>query len=205
MSGVINFKVKYMFKSTLANLMSMFFFVVYQRAEDQALQRELSRQRELEAERRRVADMQRRQLEQEQFSMFEEMIRQQDRQRERPNVHGFNTAARPQDEALLIPGIQGPPLPYLESPTPPQSPQHPSANHSAPSAAPPTFDRSLKPGHLSNNSTARSQTSIDTEQPLRVVTVFLFVLQLHWLMVYGRLLFLLSFVANFCDWPITTP
>ncbi|KAI2661360.1 STAM-binding protein-like A [Labeo rohita] len=128
-------------------------FVSKKRAEDQALQRELSRQRELEAERRRVADMQRRQLEQEQFSMFEEMIRQQDRQRERPNVHGFNTAARPQDEALLIPGIQGPPLPYLESPTPPQSPQHPSANHSAPSAAPPTFDRSLKPGHLSNNTT----------------------------------------------------
>ncbi|KAL1269379.1 hypothetical protein QQF64_031668 [Cirrhinus molitorella] len=132
-------------------------FVSKKRAEDQALQRELSRKRELEAERKRVADMQRRQLEQEQFSMFEEMIRQQDRQRDRPHIHEFNTPAPRQDDALLIPGIQGPPLPYLESPTPPQSPQYTSANHSAPSgpspAAPPTFDRSLKPGHLSNNTT----------------------------------------------------
>ncbi|XP_043102654.1 STAM binding protein b [Puntigrus tetrazona] len=132
-------------------------FITKKRAEDQALQRQMSRQRELEAERRRVADMQRRQLEQEQFSMFEEMIRQQDRQRERQRVHDFNTPASHQDETPLIPGIQGPPLPYLESPTPPQSPQYPSANHSAPSApspaAPPTFDRSLKPGHLGNNTT----------------------------------------------------
>uniref|UniRef100_A0A8C1MLD2 STAM binding protein b n=1 Tax=Cyprinus carpio TaxID=7962 RepID=A0A8C1MLD2_CYPCA len=51
------------------------------RAEDQVLERELSQQ--LELERRRVADMQRRQLEQVQFSMFEEMIRQKDHQRER--------------------------------------------------------------------------------------------------------------------------
>uniref|UniRef100_A0A8C1U8S5 STAM binding protein b n=1 Tax=Cyprinus carpio TaxID=7962 RepID=A0A8C1U8S5_CYPCA len=128
-------------------------FISKKRAEAQALEQELSRQRELEAERQRVADMQRRQLEQEQFSRFEEMIRQKDHQRE----HGFNTPAPHQDDALLIPGIQGPPLPYLESPTPPQSPQYPSANHSAPSApspaAPPTVDRSLKPGHLSNNTT----------------------------------------------------
>lgn len=128
-------------------------FISKKRAEAQALEQELSRQRELEAERQRVADMQRRQLEQEQFSRFEEMIRQKDHQREL----GFNTPAPHQDDTLLIPGIQGPPLPYLESPTPPQSPQYPSANHSAPSApspaAPPTVDRSLKPGHLSNNTT----------------------------------------------------
>uniref|UniRef100_A0A8C1MQL6 STAM binding protein b n=1 Tax=Cyprinus carpio TaxID=7962 RepID=A0A8C1MQL6_CYPCA len=92
---------------------------VRHRAEDQVLERELSQQ--LELERRRVADMQRRQLEQVQFSMFEEMIRQKDHQ---PHI------AHPWD---------------LESPTSPQSPQYPSANHSAPSA-PPTFDRSLKPG-----------------------------------------------------------
>uniref|UniRef100_A0A673JWS0 STAM-binding protein-like A n=1 Tax=Sinocyclocheilus rhinocerous TaxID=307959 RepID=A0A673JWS0_9TELE len=132
-------------------------FISKKRAEDQALERELSRQRELEAERRRVADMQRRQLEQEQFSRFEELIRQQDRQHKSQLVHEFNTPAPLQDDTLLIPGIQGPPLPYLESPTPPQSPQYPSANHSAPSASspavPPTFDRSLKPGHLSNNTT----------------------------------------------------
>ncbi|XP_016329134.1 STAM-binding protein-like A isoform X2 [Sinocyclocheilus anshuiensis] len=128
-------------------------FISKKRAEAQALERELSRQRELEAERHRVANMQRRQLEQEQFSRFEEMIRQQDRQRE----HEFNRPAPHQDDALLIPGIQGPPLPYLESPTPPQSPQYHSANHSTPSApssaAPPTVDRSLKPGHLSNTTT----------------------------------------------------
>ncbi|KAL0186440.1 hypothetical protein M9458_018110, partial [Cirrhinus mrigala] len=57
------------------------------------------------------------QLEQEQFSMFEEMIRQQDRQRERQHTE-FNTPARPKDDALLIPGIQGPPLPYLDTPRP---------------------------------------------------------------------------------------
>ncbi|KAK9970139.1 hypothetical protein ABG768_026106 [Culter alburnus] len=129
-------------------------YINKKRAEAQALERELSRQRELEAERQRVADMQRRQLEQEQFSMFEEMIRQKDRQQ---RVHEFNSPASPQDDTLLIPGIQGPPLPYLESPTPPQSPHYPSANHSTPSApspaAPPTFDRSLKPGHLSTNTT----------------------------------------------------
>uniref|UniRef100_A0A672RET2 STAM binding protein b n=1 Tax=Sinocyclocheilus grahami TaxID=75366 RepID=A0A672RET2_SINGR len=120
-------------------------FISKKRAEDQALERVLSRQRE--AERQRL----------EQFSRFEESIRQQERQHKSQLVHEFNTPAPLQDDTLLIPGIQGPPLPYLESPTPPQSPQYPSANHSAPSApsptAPPTFDRSLKPGHLSNNST----------------------------------------------------
>lgn len=119
------------------------------------MERELSRQRELEAERQRVADMQRRQLEQEQFSKFEEMIRQQERQH---IIHEFGTPARPQED-LLIPGVQGPPVPYPASPSPPQSPRYPSANHSAPSAhspaATPTFDRSLKPDHLSNNSMHR--------------------------------------------------
>lgn len=160
-----------------------------------------------------MADMQRRQREQEQFTMFEEMIRQQDHQHERHHVNEFNTPAPHQDDTLLIPGIQGPPLPYLGSPTPPQSPQYPSANHSAPSApgpaALPNFDRSLKPGDLSNNSTACLKSSANIEQPLvlcfQVVTVFLFVFQLHWLMVYGRSRFLLSFAAIFCDWPITTP
>ncbi|XP_056628738.1 STAM binding protein b isoform X2 [Triplophysa dalaica] len=123
------------------------------REETAAMERELSRQRELEAERQRVADMQRRQLEQEQFSKFEEMIRQQERQH---IIHEFGTPARPQED-LLIPGVQGPPVPYPAPPSPPQSPEYPSANHGAPSAhspaATPTFDRSLKPDHLSNNTT----------------------------------------------------
>uniref|UniRef100_A0A672SL80 STAM-binding protein-like A n=1 Tax=Sinocyclocheilus grahami TaxID=75366 RepID=A0A672SL80_SINGR len=136
-------------------------FISKKRAEAQALERELSRQRELEAERHRVANMQRRQLEQEQFSRFEEMIRQQDRQ------HEFNTPAPHQDDGLLIPGIQGPPLPYLESPTPPQSPQYHSANHSTPSApssaAPPTVDRSLKPGHLTTLVDGLRQIAVPAE------------------------------------------
>ncbi|XP_026879998.1 STAM binding protein b isoform X3 [Electrophorus electricus] len=53
-------------------------YLAKKREEEAALARELSRQRELEAERRRVADLQRRQLEQEQFSAFEEMIRRQE-------------------------------------------------------------------------------------------------------------------------------
>ncbi|XDV48383.1 hypothetical protein PO909_017803 [Leuciscus waleckii] len=128
------------------------------RAEAEVLERELSRQRELELERQRVLDMQRRQREQEQFSMFEDMIRQKERQ---DHGHKISSPASQQEDSLLIPGIQGPPLPYLESPTPPQSPK---ANHSA-LPAPPTFDRSLKPGHLSNNSTTRSQTSLHMKQP----------------------------------------
>uniref|UniRef100_A0A8C1MP02 STAM binding protein b n=1 Tax=Cyprinus carpio TaxID=7962 RepID=A0A8C1MP02_CYPCA len=106
-------------------------FISKNRAEDQVLERELSQQ--LELERRRVADMQRRQLEQVQFSMFEEMIRQKDHQRERQL-----------------------------SPTSPQSPQYPSANHSAPSA-PPTFDRSLKPGHLTTLVDGLRQIAVPAE------------------------------------------
>ena len=127
-----------------------------------ALERELAKQRELEAERRRVAEMQRRQLEQEQFSVFEEMIRRQDHERERQRVlREFGTPTSPPTDTPLIPGIQGPPPPpYSESPTPPQSPQYPSTNHSTPSApatpAPrPTFDRSLKPGTNSKASVVR--------------------------------------------------
>uniref|UniRef100_A0AAY5EKP2 MPN domain-containing protein n=1 Tax=Electrophorus electricus TaxID=8005 RepID=A0AAY5EKP2_ELEEL len=111
-------------------------YLAKKREEEAALARELSRQRELEAERRRVADLQRRQLEQEQFSAFEEMIRRQESERERRRVlHEFSVPASPPGDTPLIPGIQGPPLPYPQSPTPPQTP-------------PPTFDRSLKPGSL---------------------------------------------------------
>uniref|UniRef100_A0A672REL9 STAM binding protein b n=1 Tax=Sinocyclocheilus grahami TaxID=75366 RepID=A0A672REL9_SINGR len=78
-------------------------FISKKRAEDQALERVLSRQRE--AERQRL----------EQFSRFEESIRQQERQHKSQLVHEFNTPAPLQDDTLLIPGIQGPPLPYLEA------------------------------------------------------------------------------------------
>ncbi|TKS77915.1 STAM-binding protein-like A [Collichthys lucidus] len=55
-------------------------------SEEEVLAREQSRQRALDAERERVAEMQRRQREQEQFSAFEEMIRRQELEKERQRV-----------------------------------------------------------------------------------------------------------------------
>lgn len=119
--------------------------------------REQSKQRALDAERERVAEMQRRQREQEQFSAFEEMIRRQELEKERQRVLlEFATPAKPSADTPLLPGIQGP------SPVPPTAPQSPgdlsgSNNHrhncppatiGAPATSLPTFDRSLKPGSL---------------------------------------------------------
>ncbi|XP_030638053.1 STAM binding protein b [Chanos chanos] len=128
-------------------------FLVKKRAEEAVLQKELMRQKELSVERQRVAEMQRRQREQEQFSIFEEMIHRRDLERERQRVReGFGSASSPQADAPLIPGIGGPPLPFSDSPTPPESPVYPSLNHAnAPASKPaaaPAFDRSLKPGSL---------------------------------------------------------
>lgn len=132
-----------------------------QQAEEAAMAQQLTRQRELEVERQRVAEMQRRQREQEQFSAFEEMIRRQELEKERKRVvQEFNAPASGalSADAPLIPGIQGPPLPFLPTPSPAQSPGYPSTNHSGGPArtpvSPPAFDRSLKPGSLisSNNS-----------------------------------------------------
>lgn len=118
---------------------------------------EQSRQRALDAERERVAEMQRRQREQEQFSAFEEMIRRQELEKERQRVLlEFSTPVTPSSDAPLIPGIQGPPT---VSPTSPQSPgdlsgitnhqyNRPPASIGTPATGPPTFDRSLKPGSL---------------------------------------------------------
>nr|XP_057926202.1 STAM-binding protein-like A [Doryrhamphus excisus] len=128
-------------------------YLVKKKAEEEAQALELSRKRALDAERERVAEMQRRQQEQEQFSAFEEMIRRQELERERQRVLlEFATPAAPSPDTPLIPGIQGPPV---VSPTPPHSPGDPSGgtNHqnnrtAFPSVSPPGFDRSLKPGSL---------------------------------------------------------
>lgn len=132
-------------------------FLYAQKAEQEALAREQSKQRALDAERERVAEMQRRQREQEQFSAFEEMIRRQELEKERQRVLlEFATPATPSPDTPLLPGIQGPPQ---VSPTAPQSPgdlpgstnhqyNRPPATIGTPAAAPPTFDRSLKPGSL---------------------------------------------------------
>ena len=88
-----------------------------------ALAQEQSKQRALDAERERVAQLQRRQREQEQFSAFEEMIHRQELEKQRQRVLlEFATPGTPPPDAPLLPGIQGPPLPLAVSPTPPQSP-----------------------------------------------------------------------------------
>lgn len=125
-----------------------------QKEEEEVLARQQSKQRALDAERERVAEMQRRQREQEQFSAFEEMIRRQELEKERQRVLlEFATPAEPSSDTPLIPGIQGPPL---VSPTFPQIPgelsnhQHnrPPTSIDTPTTGPPSFDRSLKPGSL---------------------------------------------------------
>ncbi|XP_062399173.1 STAM binding protein b [Sardina pilchardus] len=130
-------------------------YIVRKQAEEAAMAQQLSRQRELDTERQRVAEMQRRQREQEQFSAFEEMIHRQELEKERKRVlQEFNapTAGALTTDTPLLPGIQGPPLPVQSTPSPAQSPGYPSANHSGDPArtpvSPPAFDRSLKPGSL---------------------------------------------------------
>ncbi len=130
--------------------------VYAQKAEEEALAREQSKQRALDAERERVAEMQRRQREQEQFSAFEEMIRRQELEKERQRVLlEFATPAAPSPDTPLIPGIQGP---SLVSPTAPEIPGDLSGSNNQynrspstigiPATGPPSFDRSLKPGSV---------------------------------------------------------
>uniref|UniRef100_A0A3Q4BHF7 MPN domain-containing protein n=1 Tax=Mola mola TaxID=94237 RepID=A0A3Q4BHF7_MOLML len=123
-------------------------YLTKKKAEEEALEREQSKQRALDVERERVAEMQRRQREQEQFSAFEEMIRRQELEKERQRVLlEFNTPVTPSPDAPLIPGIQGP---TLVSPNTPQSLGDMSGginsqyNRPPASTGPPSFDRSLK-------------------------------------------------------------
>ncbi|XP_056142309.1 STAM-binding protein-like A [Lampris incognitus] len=157
-------------------------YLVKKRAEEAAVAQEQSKQRALDAERERVADMQRRQREQEQFSAFEEMIRRQELEKERQQVVlEFGTPGTPPPDAPLIPGIQGPPSSYVVTPTPPQSPgefstssnNHPQPQHGHPPVSagqsvtgPPTFDRSLKPGSLV--SPGNNNTMVDALRQLAI-------------------------------------
>uniref|UniRef100_A0A3P9HDQ4 STAM binding protein b n=1 Tax=Oryzias latipes TaxID=8090 RepID=A0A3P9HDQ4_ORYLA len=123
------------------------------KAQEEAMALEQYRQRALDAERERVADMQRRQREQEQFSAFEEMIRRQELEKERQRVLlEFATPGVPSPDTPLIPGVQGPPL---VSPTAPPilgdlsgTYQNNRQPMTAGTPGPPTFDRSLKPGSV---------------------------------------------------------
>nr|XP_046241909.1 STAM-binding protein-like A [Scatophagus argus] len=150
-------------------------YLIKKKAEEEALALEQSRQRALDAERERVAEMQRRQREQEQFSAFEEMIRRQELEKERQRVlMEFATPVTPSPDTPLIPGIQGP---SLICPTTPQSPgdlsggtnhqyNRPPATIGTPATGPPSFDRSLKPGSLV--SPGNNNTMVDALRQLAV-------------------------------------
>uniref|UniRef100_A0A1A8MWD7 STAM binding protein n=3 Tax=Nothobranchius pienaari TaxID=704102 RepID=A0A1A8MWD7_9TELE len=145
-------------------------YLVKKKAEEAAMAQEQSKRRALDAERERVAEMQRRQREQEQFSAFEEMIRRQELEKERQRVLlEFATPATPPADTPLLPGIQGPPLSpgYISGGNDYQH-TRPSAPIGSPTAGPPSFDRSLKPGSLvspGNNSMvdALRQLAVPTE------------------------------------------
>uniref|UniRef100_A0A1A8FDI4 STAM binding protein n=4 Tax=Nothobranchius korthausae TaxID=1143690 RepID=A0A1A8FDI4_9TELE len=125
-------------------------YLVKKKEEEAAMAQEQSKRRALDAERERVAEMQRRQREQEQFSAFEEMIRRQELEKERQRVLlEFATPASPPADTPLLPGIQGPPLSpgYMPGSNDYQH-TRPSAPIGSPTAGPPSFDRSLKPGSL---------------------------------------------------------
>ncbi|XP_028269422.1 STAM-binding protein-like A [Parambassis ranga] len=151
-------------------------YLVKKKADEESLAREMSKQRALDAERERVAEMQRRQREQEQFSAFEEMIRRQELEKERQRVLlEFATPSAPAPDTPLIPGIQGPPP--VVSPTPPESPgdlsgsnyhqyNRPPTTIGTPTSGPPTFDRSLKPGSLV--SPGNNNTMVDALRQLAV-------------------------------------
>uniref|UniRef100_A0A3B4FB59 STAM binding protein n=1 Tax=Pundamilia nyererei TaxID=303518 RepID=A0A3B4FB59_9CICH len=115
-------------------------YLVKKVKEEVVLARQQSKQRALDAERERVAEMQRRQREQEQFSAFEEMIRRQELEKERQRVLlEFATPAEPSSDTPLIPGELS-------------NHQHnrPPTSIGTPTTGPPSFDRSLKPGSLVN-------------------------------------------------------
>ncbi|NXL76385.1 STABP protein, partial [Leptocoma aspasia] len=101
-------------------------------------------------EKTRVALMKQQQAEQEQFHAFEEMIRQQELEKERLRI--VQEFGKPEPESMdgpLIPGVEKPPTDLI--PKVPVSPVHPAS----PSAGtvpskPPVVDRSLKPSALGN-------------------------------------------------------
>ncbi|KAJ0068057.1 hypothetical protein NL108_015356, partial [Boleophthalmus pectinirostris] len=133
-------------------------YLLKKKAEEEALAQEQSRQQALDAERVRVAEMLRRQREQEQFSAFEEMIRRQDLEKERHKVLlEFATPVTPVTpvtpgpDTPLLPGIMGPPALGPSAQASITNPQHQHSAVSSPTPVPPAFDRSLKPGSLSHS------------------------------------------------------
>uniref|UniRef100_A0A8C8AYG6 STAM binding protein n=1 Tax=Otus sunia TaxID=257818 RepID=A0A8C8AYG6_9STRI len=112
--------------------------------------RNLALQQQLEEEKNRVALMKQQQAEQEQFHAFEEMIRQQELEKERLRIVQEFGKPEPSPESLdgpLIPGVEKPPTDLI--PKVPVSPVHPaSPSVGTVSSKPPVVDRSLKPSAL---------------------------------------------------------
>lgn len=120
-----------------------------QKEEEEEFARNLALQQQLEEERNRVALMKQQQAEQEQFHVFEEMIRQQELEKERLRIVQEYGKPEPSPESLdgpLIPDMEKPPTPKV-----PASPVHPaSPSVEIVSPKPPVVDRSLKPSALGN-------------------------------------------------------
>lgn len=121
-----------------------------QKEEEEAFARNLALQQQLKEERNRVALMKQQQAEQEQFHVFEEMIRRQELEKERLRIVQEFGQPEPSPVALdgpLIPGMEKPPTDSIpEVPISPVQPASPSAG--IVSSKPPVVDRSLKPSAL---------------------------------------------------------
>lgn len=115
-------------------------------------------QQELEKERQRVTQQKQQQLEQDQFHAFEEMIRNQELEKERLKIVQEFGKADPSLGGPLVPDVEKPSLDV--SPTAPVAPTQPSDCHTTVKPAkPPVVDRSLKPGALSNSKSSESLCS----------------------------------------------
>ncbi|XP_030365933.1 STAM-binding protein isoform X1 [Strigops habroptila] len=118
--------------------------------EEEAFARNLALQQQLEEERNRVALMKQQQAEQEQFHVFEEMIRRQELEKERLRIVQEFGQPEPSPVSLdgpLIPGVEKPPTDLI--PKVPLSSVHPaSPSAGTVSSKPPVVDRSLKPSAL---------------------------------------------------------
>ncbi|KAM6220546.1 STAM-binding protein [Rhynchocyon petersi] len=117
------------------------------RREAQELAQSRALKQQLEQERQRVAQQKQQQLEQEQFHAFEEMIRNQELEKERLKIV--------QEFGKVEPSLDGPLVPGLDvAPTTPASSSQPSdCGSSVRPAKPPVVDRSLKPAVPSSSNT----------------------------------------------------
>lgn len=120
----------------------------FQKKQDEELARNVALQQQLEEERHRVALMKQQQAEQEQFHVFEEMIRHQELEKERLKILQQFGKPEPAPDSLegpLIPGVVSPPT---DAKTPCHPVQPSSLGGGVVVPKPPVVDRSLKPGAL---------------------------------------------------------